>query len=112
MVAALRNGKLHAAAVRLYSESQRFPVDGLDPQVRLELGSAAMDSGQPELAVRYWHNLAGPSGPNALQWQARHCSALMQVRRGDEALAVARTVLSSKPPPAPDVLRRLIDVAL
>ena len=112
MIAALRDSKLTTAAVRLYSDPQRFPVDAMDERVRLELGAAAMEAGQPELAVRYWYNLAGPGGTSAPQWQVRYCSALMQAGRGEEALAVARNLLMTKPPPAPDVVRRLIDVAL
>jgi len=112
MIAALRGAKLTAAALRLFSDPQRFPVERMDERVRFELGSAAMEAEQPQLAVRYWHNLATPSDVSTPQWQARHCSALMQAGRSEEALAVARNVVAAKPPPTPDVLRRLIDVAL
>ena len=41
----------------------------------------------------------------------RYAQALVQAGKADEALTVVRTVLQTKPPPAPDIARGLTEVA-
>ncbi len=111
LLGALRGAKLGRAALRLFSDDRRFPLETLDARARFELGTEAFESGQPTLAVHYWQGLPTPTGMSAPQWQLRYAEALVHAGKADEALAIARALAQAQPRPSSDLARGLVDVA-
>ncbi|MCC6531856.1 MAG: hypothetical protein IT531_04840 [Burkholderiales bacterium] len=111
LLGSMRDAKLVAAAVRLFDDGERFPIDALDSRVRLELGKAALEARQPLFAVRLWRDLP-PSAESLAQWQLRQISALVQAGKNDDALAMVARIGQAQPALAPELQRRAIELAV
>jgi len=111
IITSLRAAKLPLTAWRLFADPQRFPLARLDNQVRFQLGSIAAEAKHPVDAVRYWQDLALPSGLNSQEWKVRYLTVLFQAGMADAGLAAARSLIALKPGLSPELRARLITLA-
>jgi hypothetical protein len=111
LVTSLRDARLALTALRLFFDPRDFPVAGLDARVRFELGGVAADSKRPSDAVRYWDGLAQPPNLSAHEWRLRHLAVLLQSGKLDAGLEAAKSVLTARPAPPPQIVGRLISIA-
>jgi hypothetical protein len=111
IITSLRAAKLPLTAWRLFADPQRFPLARLDSQVRFQLGSIAAEVKHPVDAVRYWQDLAPPSGLSAQEWKVRYLTVLFQAGMTDAGLEAARSLIALKPGLSPELRARLITLA-
>lgn len=111
-VLALEEAKLGQAALALFADEARFPIDGLDARIRYELGELAADAGRPDRALAYWRGLPPPSKLTLEQWQVRRLDVMIAAGSSDDALAVVRELLAPERALTADSRKRLLEIAL
>jgi len=111
LVVSLAEAKLDLAALRLFSDAERFPVANLDAHARYRLGAISADRRQHAAALRFWDGLAPPAGVSPEQWQVRNIEAFFRAGRPDPGLERARGLVAGQRSLAPETLRGLTLVA-
>ena len=108
LIASLREAKLSLVALRLFSDQQGFPIVGLHPSVRMELGTLAATQKHAAEAVRFWQGLPPPPGAGGSEWRLRYVAALFAAGMVDDGLEAAKLATAGA---APELVSRLITIA-
>lgn len=112
LILALKEAKLAPAALALFADASRFALHGLDPRVRYELGVLSVDGRFPAMALEYWRGLLPPSNLTLEQWQIRRLDIMLDAGSIEEALSVARDLLTSDRAVTTESRKRLLEIAV
>lgn len=96
LVHALQSSGLALAALRLYSDTARFPLAELDLQARYLLGAIAAESNQPAAAAHYWLGLNAPPTLEPDEWRLRQAQVLVRAGAAGPGAEVLRALLADR----------------
>jgi hypothetical protein len=112
LILSLKEMKLTAVALALFSDQDRFAADRLDPGTRYQLGELFADAGRPDRVLAYWRNLAPPANSTSEQWQLRRLGVMIAAGASGEAMTVIHELVADDRAFPADARNRLLDIAL
>ncbi len=96
LVHALQSRGLALAALRLFSDTARFPPAELDAHARFLLGTIAAESNQPAAAAHYWLGLNPPPTLEADEWRLRLAQVLVRAGAAGPGAEVLRALIAGR----------------
>ncbi len=108
LVFSLQSSKLALTAIRLFSDTTRFPVEQLDPQARYLLGSMAAENNQPAAAARFWLGLNAPPTLAPDAWRIQLAQVLVRAGVADPGADALRALIVGKQALPADMMQRAV----
>lgn len=109
-VAALKEAGMARAALALFADSARFPMQSLAPRVRHLLGELAVESKALDRAASYWRGLDAPPGLTIEQWQVRRLGVAVEAGLQSDARVLASELLDGGRPLTTEGRKRMLEI--